>query len=77
MKRKPLANTKRGGQKGGRKGGRRGGGGAMENNIITNYSANIDGIAMKRKPLANTKRGNQKGGKRGGGTKNCKLFSKH
>ena len=29
---------------------------------ITNYSANINGIAVKRKPLANTQRGSQKGG---------------
>ena len=42
----------------------------MKNSIITNYSANIDGIAVKRKPLANTKRGSQKGGggKRANGT---------
>ena len=37
-----------------------GGGGGIKNSIITNYSANIDGIAVKRKPVANTTRGAKK-----------------
>ena len=43
------------------------GGGGHKKGIITNYSANMDGIAVKRMPLAHTKRGSQKGGRRGGG----------
>ena len=34
----------------------------MGHKKITNYSANMHGIAVKQKPIANTKRDEQKGG---------------
>ena len=70
VKRKPLANTKRGAKKaaGGRGRAQKIGGGAQK---ITNYSANIDGIMVKRMPLANTKRHGPSGwGGGGGGIRN-------
>ena len=41
----------------------------IKKSIITNYSANIDGIAVKRKPLTNIKRVSQKDGRGGGANK--------